>query len=125
MITKFTYLFFNYRKIMIVFILSFIQSVLLRIPLINININLMELANAPITSLYNICPLFINAGLLYFAIYTIVKIVQINCLLNTENYKMIDTEQLYKNEHNIYYYFDRLDKSNPFLYSNKVTSLLE
>lgn len=110
---------------MLIFVTSLFQSIILRIPLINLNIDLTQLSRMPIDSLYNICPLFINASIVYFTVSTIVEFLKMNCLFYHENYNQVNSNQEYEIEHNINYYINRLDTSNPFLYSNKAIALIE
>lgn len=129
MITKLTYKFFNYKKLLLLFVISFLQYTLFRLPINNPNLNINVLSQInfkePLTSLNGICPMFVNTGLIYFVITTIVEVIRKNCILictvPTSNEKEIFVMHL----HNINYSNNRLDTSNPFLYSNKQVALLE
>lgn len=130
MITKFTYKFFNYKKLALLFFISFLQYIMFKVPFFNYNINTEFLSQInfkePLNSINGMCPIFINSGLIYFVITTIVEVIRKNCLLLAEvndNFKSNNfAEQI---QQNINYAFDRLDNSNPFLYSNKQVALLE
>ncbi len=130
MITKFNYRFFNYRKIALLFFISFLQYIMFKVPFLNYNINTEFLSQInfkePLTSINGMCPIFINTGLIYFVITTIVEVIRKNCLLLAEVNESFKSNNFAKQtQQNIYYAFDRLDNSNPFLYSNKQASLRE
>lgn len=130
MITKFNYRFFNYKKLSLLFSISFLQYLLFKIPFLNYNINTEFLSQInfkePIASINGMCPIFINTGLIHFVITTIIEVIRKNCVLLCVTNSKLENNTVIGNVYlKAYYSFDRLDNSNPFLYSNKQASLRE
>ena len=129
MITKLTYRFFNYKKLFLLFVISFLQYTLFRLPIgsPNLNVNFLNQINfnEPFVNLNSMCPIFANACLIYFAITTILEVIREKCILLCAVYNNNEEETFIVQLHNINYSNNRLDTSNPFLYSNKQVALLE
>lgn len=130
MITKFNYRFFNYKKLSLLFFISFLQYIMFKVPFFNYGINPEFLSQInfkePVTNFNGMCPIFINTGLIYFVITTIISVIRKNCVLLCVTNNKLENNTVIENTYlKTYYSFNRLDNSNPFLYSNKQASLRE